>query len=709
MDKDKVLARIKTLRKEIEIANEAYFTNDEEILPESVRDSLKRELIELEEEFPEFKTLDSPTQKIGSKLNEKFQKIKHLHKKESLSDIFTFQELEEWQERIQKVLPEKFEYFVELKLDGLNITLTYEKGEFIRAVTRGNGIEGENVTHTVETIQSIPHKLPSYFNGEISGEVFFMKKDFENMNKEENGKFANPRNAAAGTIRQLDPEFAKRRKLSFFPYAIFSIQELLLNSQLDVKNFLQEQKFQVEEESQLCKNLEEVENYIKKWAEKRDSLPFEIDGIVVKVNELRQQKILGSTAKAPRWAVAYKFPAEISQSQVISIDLQVGRTGVVTPVANLRPTILAGSTVSRATLHNADEIEKKDVRVGDTVMIHKAGDIIPEVLEVVKSMRLDESEKFVFPENCPVCNGKLERIDEEVAYRCTNQKCFSIHLESLKHFVSRKGANIEGLGEEVLNDLIEMKLIEDFSDIYSLSKHDLLMLPFFKEKKAENILESIDKSKTLPLQRFLFALGIRFIGEETSKLIADFFKKQLNKKIRIVKKEKEDQLSLFGGDLSNPLNPPYQGEKNERKEEEYFSLEEFFSLAKKTKIEDLLIIDGLGDKAVKSFIEYFHDGNSIHIIEKFIENGVNLTYEEVKNVEQVFFGMRFVLTGTIENMTRDDVKKEIQDRGGKVISTVSKKINVLIAGASSGSKLDKAEKLGIEIWDEDKFLSKINI
>ncbi|MBT4936910.1 NAD-dependent DNA ligase LigA, partial [Candidatus Peregrinibacteria bacterium] len=397
MDFEQAKNRIELLKKEIESLNEAYFTNNTELLPESVRDSLKRELIELEQEFPQLKSLDSPSQKVGAKLSKKFCKITHAEKKESLNDVFTFDEITEWEERLKRILPEDFKYFVELKLDGLNITLSYENGLLLRALTRGNGIEGENVSHTVETIQSIPHTLKDSFWGEISGEVFFMKKDFENLNKSENGKFANPRNAAAGTIRQIDPEFAKRRRLSFYPYdvsqskdakdlskdnnayiwkdniptkinnnnpEVFGGKEILSQSKSqEIVSFL---GFEIEKESKLCKNLNEVKEYIQHWTKARPSLPFEIDGIVIKANSFHQQKILGSTSKAPRWAVAYKFPAEIAQSQILSIDMQVGRTGAVTPVANLHPTILAGTTVSRATLHNADEIHRKDIRIGDT-------------------------------------------------------------------------------------------------------------------------------------------------------------------------------------------------------------------------------------------------------------------------------------------------------------------------------------------------------
>ena len=697
MNKEQAKLRIKALREELERLNEAYFTRDEELAPESVRDSLKRELIELEEQFPDLKTEDSPTQKVGSRLNEKFAKVAHAVKKESLADVFTFDEIQEWEERMKRELEnpnEHFEYFCELKLDGLNITLRYNNGEFVRAVTRGNGREGEDVTHTIETIITIPHKVENRFSGEISGEVFFMKGDFEEMNKQEGGKFANPRNAAAGTVRQLDPEFARKRKLSFYPYTSIDTQA---ESQSDLQSFFQSQSFKIEEESKLCTNLDEVKKFIEYWTQKRDSLPFEIDGIVIKVNSFRQQQMLGSTAKAPRWAVAYKFPAEIAQSQVLSIDLQIGRTGAATPVANLRSTILAGSTVSRATLHNEEEIQRKDIRVGDTVMIRKAGDIIPEVIEVVQTMRQEDSIPYEFPKSCPVCETVLVKTEGEVAIRCPNPMCAAIHIESLKHFVSRGGANIDGLGVEVLQALLDQQLIEDAADLFALSKDELLTLPLFKEKRAENLLESLEKSKKLPLGRFLFALGIRFVGSETASLFAKHFLKQLHVQSEVIINNHEgDQMSLFGVEAATTE------EKNE-----YFEISEFFDLAKKATTEELLHIDGIGEKVAQSFVEYFEHESPQHLFEKFIDNELQIEVEEVRMLEQVFEGMTFVITGTIEGMTRDQVKKEVQDRGGKVLSSVSKKLDVLIAGDNAGSKYDKAQGFGIEIWDQEKLKEKI--
>ena len=716
MKQDKAKKRINLLREEIKNLNEAYFTHNKEVVPESVRDSLKRELITLEEEFPEFKSEDSPTQIVGSKLSEKFTKIKHATKKESLSDVFTFEEIDEWEERLKRILPENFEYFTELKLDGLNISLSYENGILLRALTRGNGIEGENVTHTVKTIKNIPHKLHKNFYGEISGEVFFMKKDFEELNKRGEKKFANARNAAAGTIRQLDPKFAQERNLSFYPYSIHAFEskpkEILRQAQDDKgstendkilsqsqsQQLLDSLGFDIEKESKLCKNIDATKEYIKHWTKNRNSLPFEIDGIVIKIDSFQQQTILGSTAKAPRWAIAYKFPAEIAQSQILSIDLQVGRTGAVTPVANLRPTILAGTTVSRATLHNADEIERKDIRIGDTVMIQKAGDIIPEVLEVIDSMREKSSKKFTFPSECPVCNTKLIKDEAEVAIRCPNLKCQSIHIESLKHFVSRAGANIEGLGEEVLVTLLDKQLIEDSADIYSLSKEEFLSLPLFKEKKAENILDAIEKSRKLPLKQFLFALGIRFVGAETAQLLSSFFIPQLSLKVdkKKIKKEIDTQLNLFN--IEDKTN-----EEEEFYEEKYFSLSEFYSLLKKISEETLLEINGIGEKSAKSFFAYFQKKSTIHLFEKFIENELNLKYEEQIKLDQIFSEKIFVLTGTLSSMSRETAKKEIQSRGGKVSAAVSKNIDIIIAGENAGSKLEKGERLGLEVWNEEGF------
>jgi DNA ligase (NAD+) len=701
MNLEQAKQRIEIIKKELLLLNKAYFTNDTEIVPESVRDSLKRELILLEKEYPQLQTQDSPSQIIGSELNKKFEKISHLQKKESLSDVFSFEEIKEWNERIFRILPEEFHYFCELKLDGLNITLRYKEGVLIQALTRGNGLEGENVTHTVKTISSIPHQLKKKFSGEISGEAFFMKKDFEALNQNSDKTFANPRNAVAGTIRQLDPEFAKQRNMSFYPYNVFPLTEV---SQEKSQIFLQSLGFPIEKKSKSIQSLSEINDYIKYWTKNRSRLDFEIDGIVVKVQKFSQQKVLGSTSKSPRWAIAYKFPAEIAQSEVLSIDLQVGRTGAITPVANLRPTLLAATTVSRATLHNAREIKRKDIRIGDTVMIRKAGDIIPEVIEVIHEMRPENSQIFIFPSHCPVCSEKLIHYEGEVVIRCINSKCQSIHIEELKHFVSRPCANIEGLGEEVLIAFVENKLIEDFADIYSLTKDELLMLPFFKEKKAEKILLSIQNAKKINLERFIFSLGIRFVGKETSFIFAQFFISQLDIQKKIISQKIKDtdlQMNLFQEETI--------GKKNTVEvEEKYFSLEQFFQKIQMMKEQDLLDLDGVGEKSAKSFYVYFQTENRLHVMKKLIENNVQIEYEEYIQKPQVLKDKTLLITGTLTSMSRDQLKQHIKEAGGKVVSAMSKNVDILIAGNNPGSKLDKAQKMNKEIWNED-FVKKMLI
>ncbi|PCI25610.1 hypothetical protein COB57_00070 [Candidatus Peregrinibacteria bacterium] len=685
MDKQKDLHRMEALKKELFILNKAYFTDNNEILPESVRDSMKRELIDLESRYPEYITPDSPTQHIGAILDERLQKCQHALKKESLADVFLFEEIIEWEGRLKKHVDTSFEYLVELKLDGLNVTLTYEDGIFIRAVTRGNGFEGENVSHTIATIQSIPKKIDSSFSGEISGEVFFMKKDFERMN--ENNDFKNPRNAAAGTVRQLEISAIKNRKLSFFPYQVFS-HFIHFQTQSEIMKWCCAQGFKIESHSIVCASVEEVCLFIERWSPRRGALDYEIDGMVIKVNNKKHQKIIGSTAKFPRWAVAYKFPAEIVQSQVESIDVQLGRTGVVTPVALLRPVLLAGSTVSRATLHNYEEITRKDIRVGDTVLIRKAGDIIPEVIEVVFDMREKKSQKYIFPNTCPSCESVLEKEEGEVAIRCVFHDCPAIRLEQMKHAISRQAFNVDGLGEEAMRALLDKKYIQNIADLFSLKKSQLLSLPLFKEKKADNLLASLDISREVALKNFIFSLGIRFIGQETARLFSMFFIKRLSKKTIIQKIiENDSQLSLF----SEPKVIEVQ--------KSIFSVSNFFTLAMGLSLEEVQEIDGIGEKVAISFLDYFQAKSSQVLAEKFESNNVYILYEEDTSSDE-YSGMTFVITGSFENFSRDSLKNIIIQRGGKVSSAVSKSTNILLCGEKSGSKKEKAEKLGINIWRE---------
>lgn len=693
MDKELVKQRIEKLKKQILDLNYRYFVLNETAVSEEARDSLKRELIALETAFPEFITPDSPTQRVGSALSGKFKKEKHLKRKESLSDVFSIAEIAEWQKRIEKILPdEAFEYLCELKIDGLNLSLIYDaNGDFVRAVTRGNGEEGENVTHTVRTVESVPLKLqiPPETVLEASGEIYMPKKSFEALNQSGENNFANPRNASAGTIRQLDPQVASSRNLAMFFYALYSEDETKNpTTQKELLEQLQKYGFAVNREIKLCQNLNEIEAFIAKWKTEKDDLPYEIDGIVIKVNSIKQQQKLGSTAKSPRWAVAYKFPAMQSTSQILEIQLQVGRTGAITPVAIMRPTFLAGSTVSRATLHNEDEIAKKDVRVGDTVVIQKAGEIIPEVVSVLTEMRNGDEKPFQMPQNCPVCRTALVRPEGESAWRCPNQKCSAIHEEGLIHFVSKGGFDIDGLGEKVVRALLEAKLIEDAGDIFSLKEGDLMGLPFFKEQRTENLLRAIAKAKKVPLEKFFFALGIRHLGSETAELIAQ--------KIEFKKAKKEIEIEISGQmDL-------FSLPEKKLVSLEYVPIDAILEKMQKITPTELAQIDGIGEKVGDSVCAWFQNTENVNFLKK-LENAEVLPLVPEKTFAQNLVGKTFVITGSFENHSRDQLKKMIKDRGGKVASSVSVKTDFVLCGENPGSKKDKAEELSVKMIGEEEF------
>ncbi|MFC1810445.1 NAD-dependent DNA ligase LigA, partial [Patescibacteria group bacterium] len=528
MDKAKAKQRIEKLREEIKKRNYEYFVLDKSNVSEAVRDSLKKELIELENHYPDLVDPDSPTQRVGSALSGKFAKVKHLTAKMSLQDAFSAEDVREWAERITKLVPgEKISFVCELKIDGLNITIHYKKGKYARALTRGNGVEGEDVTHTIKTIESIPLELNEPVDIEASGEVYLPKKSFEKINKEQEAKgeepFANPRNAAAGTIRQLDPQVAANRNLDglFYEIGQYSNKGDIKTQENILEEFVK-LGLKANPEWKKCKTIDEVIKFCESWHDKRDKMPYEVDGIVIKVNSRDQHKKMGSTAKFPRFMIAYKFPAEQATSVVEDIQIQVGRTGALTPVAHLKPTLVAGSTISRATLHNEDEIAKKDVRIGDTVIIQKAGDVIPEVVEVMVNMRDGKEKKFKFPKECPVCDGGVERKEGEAAYRCINPKCSAKERQNFYHFVSKGAFNFDGLGVRVVDQLLDYNLVKDPADIFSLKVADLMNLPLFKEKRAVNVYEAVQEKKHTALEKFLFALGIRYMGEKSSHDLAKF-------------------------------------------------------------------------------------------------------------------------------------------------------------------------------------------
>lgn len=670
MNREEAKIRIQKLKEKIKELNYQYFVLDNSEVEESVRDSLKRELIDLEQQFPEFITPDSPTQRVGSALSGKFDEVKHTVPKKSLADVFSFEEIWEWYARIEKLVMGKIEFVCELKIDGLNITLMYEKGEYKRALTRGNGVFGEDVTHTVKTINSLPLTLNEPIDIEIAGEVFLPKKDFENLNLEQEKKglplYANPRNTAAGTIRQLDPQVAASRNLEAFFYSLEDIENHSehVKTQEETLQYLRKVGFKVEKDFKQMSDIEDVIKYCEHWTAKRDELPYEIDGIVVKVNNLEQQKAMGFTAKAPRFAIAYKFPAKQVSSQILEVIFQVGRTGAITPVAIMTPTFVAGSTVSRATLHNADEIAKKDIRVGDSVIIQKAGDIIPEVISVLTDLRTGHEKPVQFPHNCPVCDQPVSRKEGEAAHYCTNPNCPAINKESILHFVSKKGFDIEGLGEKVVNQLIDEGLIEDPADIFHLDRESILKMDLFKDKRADNLLASIEKSKKVAFERFVFSLGIRYLGEQGSYDFAKF----------IVQKSGKD----------------------------HFEVCDFITIAKELSLDEIKNIDGVGDKVGEALHQWCNEEKNIKYLEKLADVGVKLDVSSLKSTGALL-GKSFVLTGTLETLTRDQAKNLIKQNGGKVHSSVSKDTDFLVAGEAAGSKLKKATELGITILSEENF------
>lgn len=537
MDKQDAQKRIEKLRKEIDRHRYLYHVLDNPQVSDEIFDSLMRELRELEEKRPELRTSDSPSQRIGGEPLAKFEKTKHKHKQWSLNDAFSFEELKAWEEKICRMLQkkgeeEKPEYCCEVKIDGLKIILTYKKGLFIRAATRGDGVTGEDVTEQVKTIQSIPLRLNKNIDIIVAGEAWLKKKNLEKINKEREKKgeplFANSRNAAAGSIRQLDPKITASRQLDSYIYDIDDVNGEFPKTQIEELNVLEKLGFKVHKNYKLCRNLEEIEGLFKSWEPKRNKQEYGIDGLVVKVNSKKAQDLLGYTGKSPRWAIAYKFIPEKVTTIVEDIKVQIGRTGALTPVAHLKPVQVAGSVVSRATLHNEDEIKRLDIRIGDTIVIHKAGDVIPEVVEVLKNLRTGKEKKFQMPGRCPICNGPVKRMkiksgkkqEESAAHYCLNKKCFAIEKEKIIHFVSKKGFYIEGMGEKIAEQLMNEGLISNFADIFELKKGDLEPLERFAEKSADNLIEAIEKAKKISLPKFLFALGIRHVGEETAALLA---------------------------------------------------------------------------------------------------------------------------------------------------------------------------------------------
>ena len=687
MNKKEAKLRIEKLKKLIHHHRYLYHVLDRQEISEAALDSLKKELFDLEQKYPEFVTPDSPTQRVGGKPLEKFEKVRHPQPMLSFNDAFSEKDMKDWEERIKKLLTkeeiEKLEYFCELKFDGLAIELIYEEGLLKTGSTRGDGVIGEDVTQNLKTIEAIPLRLREKQDvikdlereglEDIAetvrkrglrkvvarGEALISKKEFERINREQEKKglpkYANPRNIAAGSIRQLDPKVTASRHLDAYLYDLIS--------DFGQKTHEQEHKilkilgFKIHKDSRLCKNLKEVFEFHHFWQEKRDSLPFEIDGIVVQVNENKIFEKLGVVGKAPRGAIAYKFPLKQAETIIEDIKVQVGRTGAVTPVAYLKPVEVGGVKITRATLHNTDEIERLGVKIGDTVIVGRAGDVIPEVVRVLKELRTGKERKFKMPKNCPVCGTLLVKPEGEAIWRCPNPDCSARQRRYLYHFVSKGAFDIEGLGPKIINQLLEENLISDPADIFELKEGDLIPLERFAEKSAKNLIEAIQSKKEISLGRFIYALGIRGVGEETAQDLAEYFG----------------------------------------------SLEKI----KAATLEELLQVKDIGPETATSIYSFFRAKRNLKLIERLLKAGVKIINPKKTKAPKKLENLTFVFTGSLKTMTREEAKEKVRELGGEVSESVSKKTDFVVIGENPGSKLQKAKKLKVKIVGEKEFLEMI--
>lgn len=672
LSKSEVKVRIEKLGKVIDELRYKYHVLNDPTVTDADYDSLMKELVGLEQKYPEFLDPNSPSQKIGGEPVKKFKTVKHKHPMLSLNDAFDDAELKSWFDRAARLVGEEpilnSGFYCELKMDGLAVSLIYKDGELDYALTRGDGKVGEDVTSNIKTIKSIPLKLrqeSKYFSLakgktiEIRGEVYMPTSSFEALNKEraEKGEplFANPRNAAAGSIRQLDPKISASRNLNFMGYALIGVDT---ETHEEEHKIISDLGLPSNGHNKYCRNLDQIVKLWHEWEKVRSKLPYQIDGMVINIDNEKLFQKLGVVGKAPRGAIAFKWPAEEVTTIIEDIEVRVGRTGVLTPTAHFKPVVVAGSTVSRATLHNQDEIDKKDIRIGDTVVIRKAGDIIPEVVKSISELRTGKERKFKMPATCPMCGGKVERKEGEAAFRCLNKKCFAVEFRSLEHFVSKTAFDIDGLGPKILEKLLTEGLIHDASDLFTLKMGDLEPLERFAEKSAQNAIDSIEQSKSITLARFIYALGIRNVGEQTAIDLA----------------------------------------------EKYHTIENLIAASS----EDLNSIYDVGPVVAKSIYEYFKDEKNIHFVKNLLENGVRIQKVEKKEVKAGVLDKTFVFTGGLDSMTRDDAKALVRKFGGNVSESVSNKIDYVVAGESTGSKYEKAKRLGVTIISEKEFLKLIN-
>ncbi|GEN83715.1 DNA ligase [Sporosarcina luteola] len=666
MDRNTVEKRVRELNDLLNDYGHAYYVLDRPIVPDSVYDQHMQELLSIEAEHPDLIFPDSPTQRVGGEILAGFSKVVHEFPMLSLSNVFNEEDIRDFDRRVQAGAGHSITYICELKIDGLAVSLKYENGRFIQGSTRGDGTIGEEITANLKTIRAIPLKLTEPITIEVRGEAYMPKKTFMKLNeaRDENGEepFANPRNAAAGSLRQLDPKIAASRNLSVFIYGIGGDGSAYgQDSHSDSLDYLASLGFETNKQSKRCKTIDEVIDFIESWQARRQDLDYEIDGIVIKVDGYEDQEQLGFTAKSPRWATAYKFPAEEVHTKLLDIELSVGRTGVVTPTAILEPVRVAGTTVARASLHNEDLIREKDIRIGDAVIIRKAGDIIPEVVSVLVEQRTGDEMPYHMPDNCPVCDSELIRIEGEVALRCVNPQCPAQMKEALIHFVSRNAMNIEGIGERVVDQLYTSGLVHDVADLYCLTKEQLLSLERMGEKSATNLLTAIEASKANSLEKLLFGLGIRHVGEKAAHILS----------------------------------------------EEFSTMDEIA----KADAEKLTSIHEIGEKVADAVITFFNNEDVLEVLAKLKSYGVNMDYkgrtrQEIPT-EGPFAGKTVVLTGKLTILTRNEAKEQIEALGGKVSGSVSKKTDLVIAGEEAGSKLVKAQELGITVWNETELVDAL--
>ena len=657
-----IIEEVEKLREEIEYHNYRYYVLNDPVITDEEYDKLMKRLIELEKKYPELVTPDSPTQRVGGKVLEGFKTVRHSQPMYSLDNTYNEEDIREFDKRVKKTLVvSDVEYVVELKIDGVSIALRYENGRLVLGATRGDGVEGEDITENAKTVRSVPLRLRKPLTLEVRGEIYMPVEEFKRINEERQEEglplFANPRNAAAGTLRQLDTRVVASRRLDSFMYYLINPEKYGVKSQWEALQFLKEAGFKVNPHSKLCKNIDEVIDYWREWIERRKELDYWVDGIVVKVNSFEYQRVLGATAKAPRWAIAFKFPAEQARTKILDVTIQVGRTGVLTPVAELEPVQLAGTVVKRASLHNFDYIKEKDIRIGDSVFIEKAGGIIPQVVKSIPELRTGDEEEIKPPDKCPVCGGKVGKLrPEEVALRCLNPHCPAKLKRALETFVSRDAMDIEGFGEKLIERLVDAGLVKDIADLFYLTPFDLAQLGSgIGQRMIAKLLSEIEEAKKRPLHKLITGLGIPMVGTKTAKILAENF----------------DSLE----ELSNAT------------------------------IERLKKIEGIGEEVARSIVEYFRNPKSKEIIEKLKKAGVNMKSRE-KRLD-VLKGLSFVVTGSLKNFSREQVKEFIEILGGRVSESVSRKTDYLIVGENPGSKYEKAKRFKVKTISEEEFLEMV--